>query len=248
VVINSAAQEELALRTRISSIIIPNVLDFENPPAITRQETYGFRKEIGLTTYDILILKPTRVVQRKGIEHAIELVQELRDPRCKLVISHEAGDEGIEYADWLKEHARQSGVDLRLLNLRISDPMNPDVNRKELYTLWEVYPHSDFITYPSLYEGFGNAFLEAIYFKKPLLINRYATFVKDIEPKGFDLIVMDGYLNHKNVQKVRDVLESPECREKMVHTNYETASRHYSLVMLRRWLNTLLTNFFGMDV
>jgi len=248
VVINSAAQEELALRTGISSIVIPNVLDFENPPTITRQETHDFREEIGLTTDDILVLQPTRVVQRKGIEHAIELVEELGDPRYKLVISHEAGDEGIEYADWLKEHARQSGVDLRLLNLRISDPMNPDVNRKELYTLWEVYPHSDFITYPSLYEGFGNAFLEAIYFKKPLLINRYATFVKDIEPKGFDLIVMDGYLNHKNVQKVKDVLESPERREKMVNTNFEIAKKYFSFDRLRRWLNLLLTNFFGSEV
>jgi len=248
VVINSAAQEELALRTGISSIVIPNVLDFENPPAITRQETHDFREEIGLTPDDILVLQPTRVVQRKGIEHAIELVEELGDPRYKLVISHEAGDEGIEYADWLKEQARQSGVDLRLLNLRISDPMNPDVNRKELYTLWEVYPHSDFITYPSLYEGFGNAFLEAIYFKKPLLINRYATFVKDIEPKGFDLIVMDGYLNHKNVQKVKDVLESPERREKMVNTNFEIAKKYFSFDRLRRWLNLLLTNFFGSEV
>jgi mannosylglucosylglycerate synthase len=248
VVINSAAQEELALRTGISSLIIPNVLDFENPPAITRQATHDFRAEIGLTTDDILILQPTRVVQRKGIEHAIKLVEELGDPRCKLVISHEAGDEGIEYANWLIEHARESGVDLRLLNLRISDPMNPDVNRKDLYSLWEVYPHSDFITYPSLYEGFGNAFLEAVYFKKPLLINRYTTFVKDIEPKGFDLIVMDGYLTRDNVQKVRDVLESPGRREKMARTNYEIASRHYSFAMLRRWLNALLTNFFGMDM
>ena len=245
VVINSAAQEELALRTGISSTIIPNVLDFENPPAITRQETRDFRKEIGLTTDDIIILQPTRVVQRKGIEHAIELVEELGDPRCKLVISHEAGDEGSEYADWLKEHARESGVDLRLLNLRISDPMNPDVNRKELYTLWDVYPHADFITYPSLYEGFGNAFLEAVYFKKPLLINRYAIFVRDIEPKGLDLIVMDGFLTRKTVDKVRKVLQSPEQREEMVNTNFEIAGRHYSYAMLRRWLNNLLTNFFG---
>jgi glycosyltransferase involved in cell wall biosynthesis len=248
VVINSTAQEELALRTGISSTIIPNVLDFENPPTIARQETRDFRREIGLTTDDILILQPTRVVQRKGIEHAIKLVEELGDPRCKLVISHEAGDEGIEYANWLKKDARESGVDLRLLNLRISDPMNPDVNRKDLYTLWDVYPHADFVTYPSLYEGFGNAVLEAIYLRKPLLINRYAIFVKDIEPKGFDLIVMDGYLSHKTVQKVREVLESSKRREKMVNTNYEIAKRHYSYAVLRRWLNTLLTNFFGIDM
>ena len=247
VVINSAAQEELALRTGISSIIIPNVLDFDNPPAITRQQTHDFRHEIGLTTEDILILQPTRVVQRKGIEHAIQLVEELNDPRCKLVISHEAGDEGSDYAEWLKEHARQSGVDLRLLNLRISDPMNPDVNRTDLYTLWEIYPHADFITYPSLYEGFGNAFLEAVYFKKPLLINRYAIFVRDIEPRGFDLIVMDGFLTHRTVERVEEILQSPPRREKMVDTNFEIASRHYSYRVLRRWLSTLLINFFGTD-
>jgi len=247
VVINSAAQEELALRTGISSIIIPNVLDFENPPAVTRQATHDFRQEIGLTTNDILILQPTRVVQRKGIEHAIELVEELGDPRCKLVISHEAGDEGIEYANWLKDHARESGVDLRLLNLRISDPMNPDVNRKDLYTLWDVYPYADFITYPSLYEGFGNAFLEAVYFKKPLLINRYAIFVRDIEPKGFDLIVMDGFLTRRTVAKVKEILQSPQRREEMVNTNFDIAARYYAYGVLRRWINTLLINFFGTD-
>jgi glycosyltransferase involved in cell wall biosynthesis len=247
VVINSAAQEELALRTGISSIIIPNVLDFDNPPTVSRQATRDFRKEIGLTADDLLILQPTRVIQRKGIEHAIQLVQELGDPRCKLVISHEAGDEGRAYADWLKEHARESGVDLRVLNLRISDPLNPDVNRKDLYSLWDVYPHADFITYPSLYEGFGNAFLEAVYFKKPLLINRYAIFVRDIEPKGFDLVVMDGFLTGQMVEKVKEILQSPRRREKMVNTNFEVAGRHYSYRVLRRWLNTLLINFFGTD-
>jgi glycosyltransferase involved in cell wall biosynthesis len=247
VVINSAAQEELALRTGIASIIIPNVLDFGSPPTVNRQETRDFRKEIGLTTDDIFILQPTRVVQRKGIEHAIQLVEELDDSRCKLVISHEAGDEGAEYAGWLQQYAQDSGVDLRLLNLRISDPMNPDVNRQDLYTLWDVYPHADFITYPSLYEGFGNAFLEAVYFKKPLLINRYAIFVRDIEPKGFDLIVMDGFLTRHTVEKVKEVLQSPDRRKEMVNTNFEIASRHYSYRVLRRWLNTLLINFFGTD-
>jgi glycosyltransferase involved in cell wall biosynthesis len=123
--------------------------------------------------------------------------------------------------------------------------MNPDVNHKETYSLWDVYPHADFITYPSLYEGFGNAFLEAVYFKKPLLINRYATFVQDIEPKGFDLIVMDGYLTRKTVLKVKEVLDSPDRLARMVNTNYEVASQHYSYSLLRRWLNIMLTNFFG---
>jgi glycosyltransferase involved in cell wall biosynthesis len=248
VVINSSAQEELALRSGISSTIIPNVLDFENPPVVTKRETKDFRKSIGLKRGDKMILQPTRIVQRKGIEHAIDLVEDLGDPRYKLVVSHAAGDEGYEYVEWLKEHARERGVDLRLVDIHMSDPMNPDVNHVDKYSLWDVYPHADFITYPSLYEGFGNAFLEAIYFKKPLLINRYAIFVRDIEPRGFDLVVMDGFLTKNIVKKVRGVLESAERRKKMVTTNYEIAARYYSYAVLRRWLNTLLVNFFGVDL
>jgi hypothetical protein len=247
VVINTAAQEELALRTGISSTIIPNVLDFENPPQIYEEQTERFWQSLELKSDDVMILQPTRIIQRKGIEHAIQLVEELEDSRYKLVISHEAGDEGHEYAEWLIETANQRGVDLRLVNTHMADPINPEVNNHDKLSLWDVYPHADFITYPSLYEGFGNAFLEAIYFKKPLLINRYAIFVKDIEPKGFDLVVMDGYLTRKNVKRVKNILEYPESRQKMVNTNYEIASRYYSYAVLRRWLNTLLTNFFGVD-
>jgi hypothetical protein len=43
-------------------------------------------------------------------------------------------------------------------------------------------------------------------------------------------------------------LESPQRREMMVQANFEIARRHYSYALLRRWLNTLMTNFFGVDV
>jgi glycosyltransferase involved in cell wall biosynthesis len=245
VVINSAAQEELALRTGISSTIIPNVLDFEQPPAMDPNHATAFRDSLELSENDKIILQPTRIVQRKGIEHAIELVQHLNDDRYKLVISHEAGDEGMEYAEWLKSNALEHHVDLRLVNVHVADPLNGAAKNAQPYTLWDIYPHADFITYPSLYEGFGNAFLEAVYFKKPLLINRYAIFVRDIEPKGFDLIVMDGFLTEKNIAQVRTVLESPPQRQKMVAHNYGVAKRYYSYAVLRRQLNTLITNFFG---
>lgn len=248
VVINSAAKEELALRTGISSTIIPNVVDFENPPFVDEKHTEDFRNKIGLKPDDVMILQPSRVVQRKGIEHAIELVHELKDPRYKLVISHEAGDEGFEYAEWLVENAKDRGVDLRLFDTGIADLANDGLKSPNQCSLWDIYPHADFITYPSLYEGFGNAFLEAIYFKKPMLVNRYATFVRDIEPKGFDLIVMDGFLTKRTVQKVREIIESPEKKAEMVNHNYEIATRYYSYSVLRKWLNSLIINFFGIDV
>jgi glycosyltransferase involved in cell wall biosynthesis len=150
----------------------------------------------------------------------------------------------MEYAEWLKEYACEHGVDLRLISIKIADPWNGSGHRVDTYSLWDVYPYADFITYPSLYEGFGNAFLEAIYFKKPMLINRYANFVRDIEPLGFDLAVMDGFLSKKTVHNVIDILESSKRRKKMVNGNYTIAARHYSYSVLRNQLSAIMNSFF----
>jgi glycosyltransferase involved in cell wall biosynthesis len=245
VVINSEAQEQLALRTGNSSIIIPNVMDFENPPFVDEKKAKAFRESIGLKPDDKMILQPTRIISRKGIEHTIDLVKELDDPCYKLVISHENGDEGIEYAEWLESYAFERRVDLRMVKTEITNPwINNGKNQTE-YSLWDIYPNAELISYPSLCEGFGNALLEAIYFKKPLLVNRYPIFVRDIEPKGFNLAVMDGFLSNKTIQKVREILESPTRREKMVNLNYEVASRHYSYSMLRNQISTIMNDFFS---
>ncbi|UCD81300.1 MAG: glycosyltransferase family 4 protein [Desulfobacterales bacterium] len=246
VVINSAAQEELALRTGISSTIIPNVQDFENPPIIDQKKIRQFRASLGFKPDDVIILQPTHIIPRKGIEHAIQLVEELEDPHYKLIITHAVEAEAYEYGNWLQENALERGVDLRMVNTSSDDPASFEAH-DHLISLWDVYPHADFITYPSLYEGFGNAFLDAVYFKKPMLINRYATFVRDIEPKGFDLIAMDGYLTRKTVSRVKEVLTSPERREIMVNTNYDIALKNYSYAVLQKCAERFFVKFFGLD-
>jgi glycosyltransferase involved in cell wall biosynthesis len=246
-VINLAAQEDLSWRRGISSVLIPNVLDFENPPPPVDHYASDVRAELGLAPDDIMILQPTRIVPRKGIEHAIKLVEMLRNPKCKLVISHEAGDEGFEYHHILGELAAAAGVDVQFVSTRIGETRQMDSDGRKMYTLWDLYPHADLVTYPSLYEGFGNAFLEALYFKVPVLINRYAIFARDIEPRGFRMPVMDGYMTRKVVEDVRRVLEDAAYRQEMVEHNYEMAKRFFSYSVLRRNMRTLITNITGLD-
>jgi hypothetical protein len=50
------------------------------------------REALGVAPYEMLNLQPTRVVQRKSIEHAIERVHQL-GLKAKLVISHASGDD-----------------------------------------------------------------------------------------------------------------------------------------------------------
>ena len=240
VVINSMARLDLVRRRGITATIIPNVIDFDNPQPAGHRDYNNFLASFGLKPDHKTILQPTRIVRRKGIEHAVDLVESLKDPHYKLLISHRAGDEGLEYAEWLKLYALKRGVDLRLAQKPVSSPWRYPKQDLNGHSLWNIYAHADFVTFPSLYEGFGNAFLEAVYFKKPMLVNRYATFVCDIEPKGFDLVTMDGEVTAETVQAVSEVLQSPERTSEMVDLNYEVAKQHYSYGVLRRRLNPIM--------
>jgi glycosyltransferase involved in cell wall biosynthesis len=244
-VINAAAQQQLSLRKGVGGMIVPNVFEFEKPPPEPDAYSADVRKEIGLKEEDVFILQPTRIVPRKGIEHAIKLISMLDDPRYKLVISHDAGDEGFEYKHMLEELAREEGVELVFIGDRVSEVRQFDAKGRKLYTLWDLYPHADLVTYPSTYEGFGNALLEALYFKKPVVINRYSIFVEDIEPCGFNLAVIDGFITRQVVSEVRRLLSDSEYRREVVEHNYAVANRFFSYSVLRRSLRTILTNLTG---
>jgi glycosyltransferase involved in cell wall biosynthesis len=244
-VINAAAQQQLSLRKGVGSLLVPNVFDFEKEAPQPDAYSADVRREIGLAEDDLFILQPTRIVPRKGIEHAIKLVSRLKRDKAKLVISHDAGDEGFEYKHMLEEFAREEGVDIRFIGDRVSEVRQLDAEGRKLYTLWDLYPHADLVTYPSTYEGFGNALLEALYFRKPVVINRYSIFIEDIEPKGFKLAVIDGFITTEVVRMVRRLLEDTAFRDELVDHNFKVAKRYYSYAVLRRSLRTLITNLTG---
>ncbi len=245
VVINSVAQRELAAKREISSTVIYNVLDFDKPPDYFDDFNRDFREQFGFKKDDILILQPTRVVSRKGIEQALYLTEKLNLPNLHFLISHSTGDEGNEYYEWIKETAKEHRVRISFLSNRLHDTRKYTANGKKLYSLWDVYPHVDLITYPSLYEGFGNAFLEAIYFKKPLLVNRYSVYIVDLEPKGFDVIAIDGFLTQKAVEQVKVVMLNEDRRREMVEKNFQIGKKHFSYQVLKRKLHAIFTNFYG---
>ncbi len=245
VTINSFAQHDLSWRTGASSVLIPNVVDFEKPPPEEVVES-DWRERMGLEPDDVVLLQPTRVVPRKGIEHSIALVSQLKNPKCKLVVSHESGDEGLDYHHAMTELAEESGVDLRFVYTDLSK-MEPPSNGTTVASLAEVYAQADLIAYPSLYEGFGNALLEAFYYRKPVLVNRYSIFIADIEPKGFQVITMNGFLTRHVLDQVRRVIADDEYRTEMVERNYELGKKFFSYSVLRRKLRTLITSFTGHD-
>ncbi len=244
VVINSSASNQLALRTGISSTMIPNVMDFDNPPAPPDDYARQVRGDLGLDAGEYLILQPTRIVQRKGIEHAIELVSRLYLD-ARLVISHASGDEGYEYEQFIREYAERMGVPTLFIADIIQEKRGKMEDGRNIYTLEDVYPQAALVTYPSDFEGFGNAFLEAIYYRRPILVNNYSIYNFDIKPKGFKVIEFDGYITQDTVTNARNALLDQDTAGKIADYNYDLAKHHFSYTMLERRLHTIISEIFG---
>jgi len=239
VVISSSADNQLSLRTGISGTIIPNVMDFKNPPLPPDEYANDVRQALGLDPDERLILQPTRVVKRKGIENAIELVSRL-GIKARLVISHASGDEGHDYEQRIIDYSRRMQVNTLFVSDIINDRRGKTEDGRKIYTLYDIYHHADFITYPSTIEGFGNAFLEAVYFRKPIMVNCYSIYTFDIKPKGFRAVEIDGYVTDEAVAHTRTLLEDEQARKKMVESNYMLGEKFYSYEVLHDKLMNLM--------
>jgi glycosyltransferase involved in cell wall biosynthesis len=244
VTINSFGQQQLALRTGASSLVVPNVMDFDKPPPEPDGYADDLPTALGLSPDEFLLLQPTRIVPRKRIERAIELTKRLELP-ATLVISHASGDEGSEYAAFLREYIQLLEVKVRFAGDMFSHKRGQTPDGAKIYSLADAYHPADLVTYPSTVEGFGNAFLEAIYYRKPIVMSTYEIYRIDIQPKGFKVIEFGDYIAEETVLWARQLLENRDLVTEVVEHNYNTARRHYSYANLERALAALVSLSVG---
>ena len=221
-VINHAAARQLKRRRKVAATVLPNVMDFEHRPEPGDGARY--RASAGLSERDIVLLQPTRIIARKGIELTIELAHRLRDLEVKVVASH-PDDLDSEYWGRLRLQAERLEVDLRLAAAT---------------DLADAYAAADLVCFPSLYEGFGNALLEAFFYRKPAVVNRYPVYVEDIAPSGVRCIEIDGEITDSVAAAARSLLADNGLVAEMVAHNEDVGRRHFSYEVVRRRLGPLL--------
>jgi glycosyltransferase involved in cell wall biosynthesis len=246
VVINSMAAAEVGRRRGASTWIIPNVMDFDNPPPPPDDYTAHLRSDLKVQPDEYFILQPTRIVRRKGIELAIELVKRL-GLKARLVISHAGGDEGNDYERHVHIFSELLDVPVEFVSGIISTQRGSTPDGRKIYSLGDVYHYADLVTYPSLVEGFGNAFLEAIYYSRPMLVNNFAIYAKDIKIKGFKMVEFDGFITEDAIRHVQRILQEPDYTREMTGHNYELSKRFYSFTVLENHLRALLQACIGQD-
>jgi glycosyltransferase involved in cell wall biosynthesis len=276
VVINSLAQRELLERKGIKASVVPNVFDFDAPPWHPDEYNRDFRARIGLRDKDVFILQATRVVARKGIELAVDFIKALDSPerrarlkerglhdgrtfdddsRIVLVVAGYTQDDVTGgYVSRLKQKIERAGIDALFIEDAVGRQRQIQRGQK-IYSLWDTYVFADFVTYPSLWEGWGNQLLEALQARLPLMLFEYPVYSADIKDKGFRVVSLGSETKGQDsaglvqvaprvIEAVADqaveLLTDAQLYEETVEHNFGLARQYYSLESLRGYLAPLV--------
>ncbi len=233
-VINTYGVETFKKRFNIAATLVPNVMDFNQPFGVPTKENEQFMRQLGVAEDEIPLLQVTRIVRRKGIETAISLLDKLNDKKLKLVITgNPKDDENLTYYNELIDQIH----DLGLVN-QVIFAYNKILNHKNLS---DVYAQGRACTYFSTYEGFGNAFIEAVLAKKPIFVNNYKpVFMQDIGSKGFRTVMIeDSRLTSDKVQEMADIIYDPELCREIGEFNFKVGKKYFSFEVLEEKLSEL---------
>jgi glycosyltransferase involved in cell wall biosynthesis len=219
-------------------------MDFNSPFGVPDDYNSDLLDEIGFNHDDIPVFQITRIIERKGIEVAINLIGQLDDPRIKLVITGSAADDQRKgYFKRLIDKIAKQGVSDRVhfAYHRILSQRDHSPEGHKIYSLADAYASSVACTYFSTYEGFGNAFVEAILAKRPVFVNNYKpVFWPDIGSKGFKCVMLeDNQLTDEAIAEVDEILHNPELRKEIAEHNFQLGREHFSYEVLQEKLEEL---------
>ncbi len=245
-VINSFDRECLMNRFKIDSAVVPNVMDFSKPYALSDSYNSDMPSNLGLDSDDIPLFQVTRIVKRKGIEVAIDLIERLDDKRVKLVVTgSKADDERFGYFRELMDIIQTKRLEDRIFfgSHRILPRRGKTYGGLKIYSIADAYANARACTYFSTYEGFGNAFLECVIAKKPIFVNNYKpVYWSEIGSKGFRTVMIeDNVLTDEAVDEINNIIHDDKLCREIGEYNFEIGSRHFSYDVLEYELERLFS-------
>lgn len=178
--------------------IIPNGVNIQEYLKID-ETTKQLMKRLDLSFNDFIIITPVRVLPRKNIELALEVLHELilvsGKRRIKLLVTGPPGtdSESVAYEEKLREviKARKLQESVIFCHDLISFNRQFSNGKIKKWSVADVYNIGDLVLIPSKEEGFGLPIIEAGAARKPIFCSRIPPFQElireDIEGYMFDL-------------------------------------------------------------
>ncbi len=187
-------------------VVIPNGVDLkEFNPENRGQFREAIRKELNLKTDDIVLIFVAYEFRRKGLKYIIESLPFIKSERIKLIA---IGGEKIEPYLSL---AKRLNIAHQIIFLKPTP-------------LKKYYAAADIFVFPTLYEAFSLATLEAISSGLPILATKVS---------GTEELIQDGYNGYfiqrdalDIAQKINLLIENGHCLKEMGENARKTAERY----------------------
>ncbi|MBT3275434.1 MAG: hypothetical protein HN368_19925 [Spirochaetales bacterium] len=195
---------------------MPDTLDFSMTPWTKDSYNEDLLSHFDVSENDILILQATRIVKRKGIELLLPILEKLNDKKYLkqligrklyngktitesskfiLILAGYAEKEAVDYLNDITSNLKSRNIPYRNIQAVIGAEREQRESGKQ-YSLFDTYTFADIVSYPSLFEGWGNQFLEAVFAKKPIIAFEYPVFITDIKPCGYEVISLGSTVLH----------------------------------------------------
>jgi glycosyltransferase involved in cell wall biosynthesis len=110
------------------------------------------------------------------------------------------------------------------------------------YGLSDAYARAHACTYFSIYEGFGNAFVEAVLAKRPIFVNNYEpVYWPDIGSKGFKAVMLENnVITPEALEEMKKVIYDEELNREIGEYNFELGRKLFSYDTLEDKLSELI--------
>ena len=244
-VINTHAANTIKDRFGRVAINVPNVMDFNQSFGLENKKNENLAEHMGFSNTDLFLFQITRIVRRKGIESAISLMHELNDKKIKLIITgNYADDAGSAYYNELVNqiHELKLGEQVSFAYHLFHNKGLSNGNGEVRFSLSDAYARATACTYFSTYEGFGNAFVEAVLARRPIFVNNYEpVYLPDIGSKGFRTVMIEnGELSDRAVRDMADIIYNPSLATEITEYNYQLGKKYFSYNTLREKLEELI--------
>lgn len=244
-VINTNAQNTLKERFGVTAVNVPNVMNFDMPFGQLDDHNKTLRHDLGMCKNDILLFQVTRVVRRKGIEVAIDLIEKLNDKKIKLIITGSWNDDAAsayynELIDRIHKLKLMSQVKFayNIINNKGLTGNGQQIN----YSLSDAYANAIATTYFSTYEGFGNAFVESVLAKTPIFVNNYEpVYWPDIGSKGFKTVMLENNeITDTAVKEMAEIIYNEKLNKEIGEYNFQLGKKYFSYDTLEEKLSELI--------
>ena len=197
VTINDLSRAELAAHG-IAATTVRNTFD-PRPPLGRRATT---RRLLGVAPGKVLLLQPTRALERKGVPNALAMAAAL----------------DAEY--WLLGAAEDGyGPELHRILATATVPFHRGFPAPTI-TMADAYAAADAVVLPSSWEGFGNPVIESALHRRPLAVHRYPVAL-ELEAYGFQ------WFDSRDPAPLADWLQHPDAD--LLDHNQAVAQSHFNL-------------------